>query len=621
MTRSDASADSGFTLDAAELAARKAAHLRRLHAGQIPVIRAAGFVILSAIAALQALRADGAFLQPALAVLVGVNLGYAVLAWIVLRVGHGRAGRLDLSLVLFHADLLVWLFNLYHVEPANLFFAYFLLVRVADQVGFGFRRALYFNHVVVVVYLVYSAWITAHDPARAPWIDRLGLAATMYLLGLYLATSGIVIERLRQRMGAAVRSGRALVESLAAKTRALEAQAVQLEQARIDAERANLAKSQFLAVIGHEIRTPMNAILGTTELLLGHGLAPEQRRLATIAYRSGTALLGLIDDLLDLSRIDARKLALRTASVDLRLLAAEAVDLLAIAARDKPVVLRWHADARVPERVVADPVRLRQVLVNLLHNAVKFTDRGNVTLDIIVVERIGNSVRLRVAVHDSGIGIAPDQLDAVFDAFTQVDSSSTRRHGGSGLGLAIVRQLVELLGGTVGVDSRPGEGSTFRVDLALPVADHATPAAAEPAPVSDAEPTPTARVLLAEDDPVNQLVIEGLLARLGSDVHVVADGAAAERAAARERFALILMDLHMPGTDGYEATRRIRVAERASGAYTPIIALTADALASDRDRCIAAGMDDYVTKPVSGAALAAVLARWAGRQTPSLTQW
>ncbi len=471
--------DAGFTLDVDLLAQRRAESARRVNTVQIPVVRAIGFAILCAIAVLQDIRLGAAADRASLAGLLALNVAYAALSWAILRSWYGRTGNLDLGLVFLHLDILVWLPNLRHLEQAHLYFGCLLLIRVADQVGYGFGRAIYFTHVVGGAYLAYSCWVWVHAPADAHWSQRLTIVATMYLLGIYLAFTGQVSERLRSRVRQAMHTARELVDSLEQKQRALELQAADLEEARRRAEQANVAKAQFLATISHEIRTPMNGVLGTTELLLDTPLNGQQRRLAETANHSATALLALIDDVLDLSRIEASKLALHETSFDLRALIHETVELMATTTRDKPVTLSCAISRQLPKRVQGDPFRLRQVLVNLLHNAVKFTDRGRVVLEVIVLEASQEDVELRFSVSDTGIGIAEDQFDSVFDAFTQVDASSTRRHGGSGLGLAIVKELADLMGGRVGVESQLDQGSTFWFELRLKIA--AEPAAA-PAP-------------------------------------------------------------------------------------------------------------------------------------------
>ncbi|HEY9063991.1 MAG TPA: ATP-binding protein [Burkholderiaceae bacterium] len=601
--------EGGFTLDETLLQQRRAAASRQLHAVQIPILRAIGFATLCGMVLLQDLGPVVPWAGSAIAGLVAINAGYAGAAWLLLQHSHGRT-RVDLPLLLFHADIVVWLVNLSVLEHANLFFAYLLLVRVVDQVGFGFRRALYFAHVVTVAYLAYGVWEAWVGVQTATPTQRAGIAATLYLLGWYLSATGVVTERLRKRLQQAMRSARESLANLAENAAVLRAQAAELERARAEAERASRAKSQFLAVVSHEIRTPMNGILGATELLLETTVSPAQQRYVQVVRHSATALMHLIDDVLDMARIEAGKMQLSPADFDLPGLLAEAAELVALATRDRPVTLQCRVAPAVPDWVHGDPHRLRQVLLNLLYNAVKFTDRGEVVLEAAVIDTHDDpdSTTVRISVQDTGIGISATHLASIFDAFEQGDGSSTRRHGGSGLGLAIAKDLTELMGGRLDVRSELGVGSRFWIDVPL---KRAVPrASAAPTAVKR---TGRTRVLLAEDDEVNQLIIVNMLALLECDVDVARNGIEAHRAAADGAYDIILMDCHMPEMDGYEATRHIRDQEQRRGTRLPVIAITADAQTVNRDRCLAAGIDDVIYKPVSRAVLTAALERWVVR--------
>ena len=409
-------------------------------------------------------------------------------------------------------------------------------------------------------------------------------------VGTLVAAFNDMLERIQQR-DAALQKLNAELEGR------VEKRTAELSRAKDAAEEANRAKSEFLANMSHEIRTPLNGVIGMTELALETQLTSEQQEYLDTVKLSGDALLTVINDILDFSKIEAGKLDFESIEFNVRESIEAGLKALAIRAHERGLKLNCSVRPEVPTVLVGDPSRLRQVIVNLVGNAIKFTDRGEVTVDVQVDSAEPSSALLRVSVMDTGVGIPQEKQSSIFDAFTQADGSTARRYGGSGLGLTISRRLVEMFGGRLWLDSSVGKGSTFhftalfgvpavQITLPPPVIHRSAPEAMKPL-----------RILLAEDNRVNQIVVVRLMEKRGHSVEVASNGREALEKFRLGGFDLLLMDVQMPQMDGFEATAAIREIEKSEAAHIPIIAMTAHAMKGDRERCLAAGMDGYISKP------------------------
>lgn len=581
--------------DSPEAIRHRRARLVRLNVHLIPWLRLVGFALLTVGVLLHNAFILGQTGLDRILPFVGWSALYVAVSWLLLARFYDPSRRLSLGFLFLVFDVFVFTAAIYVAGGERSLLFFILTARVADQVHSGFRRALFFSHFTTACYLAMLAWIAFGDGRSIDWGFSLTLATFLYGSNLYVALSARPSDRLRGRNRDAVRYARELIARLRKSGR-------ELEEARRRAEEANDAKSRFLANTGHELRTPLHTVIGAAELLRSTELGEEQKDLSQIIARASGDLLQTIEDVLCFSALESGSLRLAVTPCDVRSVVDAALSRFRQEAEEAGLALERVFGDGLPDRFPTDPQRLEQILVRLLSNGLKFTETGGVKVTVEPAE----DGSLLFSVADTGIGMEPEVQATIFEPFTQGDSSHTRRHAGTGLGLSTCLALVDRLGGRLEVESEPGGGSVF--SFTLPPLE----VKAALGPDGDGLPATTVqgRVLVVEDNRVNLELVSHQLQAFGLEVAAARDGREALGLLRREDFDLVFMDVQMPEMDGYAVTVALRSLEIGTGRHTPVVALTAHGLESDRRRCFAAGMDGHIAKPASLNDLRRSLMRW-----------
>jgi len=602
-----------IAVDADAASALKDAKAHRLAVVQIPALRVVGLAFVLVLFAGHEHWIRHAFDARVFFGLVALYAAYAAISWAIVYFGYERSPSF-IPTVILSTDVFVWGAAVYLSGATQSWLFILFLVRAIDQANTTVGRVLYFGHLSTAAYVVmvlYAA-LVAHDPVDVPREVAKGLM--IYVPNVYILLTVRTAQGLRDRLAATVRLARdeivrrnATEQELAATNLALARAAAEAKEMAQVANEANEAKDRFLANVSHEVRTPLNAVIGFSGLLVDSNLTAEQREHATTLNRAARSLLIVINDILDLSKIEAGHLVLHPATCDLRVMVRELVTTLGFEAQRKNLTLTESVAADVPARVRVDENRLRQALTNLVSNAVKFTERGGVDVRL-TLEAPGVPTKIRFEVVDTGEGVPEAFRDSMFQPFTQAESGAARRREGTGLGLSITKRLAEALGGTIGFDSTTGKGSTFWVTATVePLAPDPTTVTADDATARkpDAPLRPT-KILLADDNVVNVQLALAMLSKLGYRADVARNGHEVLSAIERTKYDLLLLDCQMPGMDGYATAREIRK----RGHEVPIVALTAHAMETHRERSLEAGMNDHISKPFERSDLASAITRW-----------